>query len=477
MVKSTQIFVVLALFLSISSASAQAPTVTWRLINAATQAVIVPSIPDTYTLDYVTLGAQQINFEIVVSPNTVVKKVAFYQNNRNTNTDSVVPFAFFGDKKGVFTGAAPVAGVYAYEARLLNNAGAVVVASRKSITIVNRNVNLCAGVTCRALDLCHVVGTCFAGVCSNPLQRDGRVCDDGNANTVNDICVGGVCAGTLVNLCAGVQCAPLDQCHLPGVCDALTGRCTNPPKPDYYLCDDGIVSTVTDVCLAGVCKGFAVIPCSGDGLSGPCPDPVAWDCVCQGSGACTCEPPAPPCKTEFDCSFGILGATGYECFLSKCLLTGKEVFPCVGTSCADAALTCQTDAALKARCFPPPLFTCTTSAECPALNKNCLKGLCYETATTVCVPGNGDCPAGGSCGCRKGGLDCSCTPALPICATDADCGIPQIGEPGFECFQGQCRASVDLTLCLAGNTCAEPIETCLTDADLNKIRCVAPLIN
>jgi len=34
--------------------------------------------------------------------------------------------------------------------------------------------------------------------------------------------------GVCTDLCAGVVCAPLDQCHLAGTCNPTTGRCSNP---------------------------------------------------------------------------------------------------------------------------------------------------------------------------------------------------------------------------------------------------------
>src|SRR5205823_1676087 len=48
-------------------------------------------------------------------------------------------------------------------------------------------------------------------------------CDDGNACTLVDVCVDGVCVGG-----APVSCRAQDQCHVPGVCDAATGLCSNP---------------------------------------------------------------------------------------------------------------------------------------------------------------------------------------------------------------------------------------------------------
>jgi hypothetical protein len=112
---------------------------------------------------------------------------------------------------------------------------------------------LCMGTTpvvCAPLDQCHDAGVCdtSTGVCSTPVKPNGTACNDGNACTAGDACQSGVCTTT------PVTCVALDQCHLPGTCDPLTG-CSNPAAPDGTLCDDGNPSTTADVCTAGVCAG------------------------------------------------------------------------------------------------------------------------------------------------------------------------------------------------------------------------------
>ena len=59
------------------------------------------------------------------------------------------------------------------------------------------------------------------------------------------------------NSCAGVVCAPLDQCHVAGTCDSQTGQCSNPIKPNGSSCDDGSACTVSDACTDGACAGTA----------------------------------------------------------------------------------------------------------------------------------------------------------------------------------------------------------------------------
>jgi hypothetical protein len=79
---------------------------------------------------------------------------------------------------------------------------------------------------------------------ANPSQRDSD--HDG----VCDACE-----------CADLVCTALDSCHMAGVCDGVTGQCTNPAKPDGSSCDDGDACSVGDRCSQGICEpGRAIVP-------------------------------------------------------------------------------------------------------------------------------------------------------------------------------------------------------------------------
>lgn len=163
-------------------------------------------------------------------------------------------------------------------------------------------------VTCAALDQCHDIGVCdsVTGLCSNPAKPNGTPCDDADARTVNDVCTDGVCSG--VDLCAGVICTALDQCHEVGLCDHLTGQCSNPTKADGTACDDGNPDTVNDVCTAGACHGIPRVRFDYPVGSGECSNyplrayRVTWDFLDPGyTGSCKA---GEPCHTGEDWNRG-----------------------------------------------------------------------------------------------------------------------------------------------------------------------------
>ncbi|HRI65435.1 MAG TPA: hypothetical protein PK156_14405 [Polyangium sp.] len=154
-------------------------------------------------------------------------------------------------------------------------------------------------VTCVAQDQCHVAGTCdtATGQCDNPTVADGTACNDSDACTQMDTCQTGTCTGA-----NPITCAAMDQCHVVGVCDPMTGTCSNPTATDGSTCDDGNMCTQMDSCQGGTCTGMNPVVCTaldechdvGTCLTttGVCDDPVKADgapCtngMCQG-GTCT----------------------------------------------------------------------------------------------------------------------------------------------------------------------------------------------
>ena len=150
---------------------------------------------------------------------------------------------------------------------------------------------------CQPLDACHDAGVCnpLTGICSNPPKADGSPCNDSNLCTQTDSCIAGNCSGG-----NPVICNALDQCHDPGVCNPGTGFCSNPNKPDGTACDDGLFCTVLDACVTGVCGSATSRDCSdGSGCT--------QDACNETLGICENDPIAGAC-----CGDGSLNP-GEEC--------------------------------------------------------------------------------------------------------------------------------------------------------------------
>jgi uncharacterized repeat protein (TIGR03803 family) len=150
-------------------------------------------------------------------------------------------------------------------------------------------------VTCAALDQCHDSGVCNpgTGVCSNPAKAEGAACNDENACTQADSCHAGACVGG-----NPVTCTALDQCHLAGVCNQMTGACTNPARMNGTTCNDGNACTRSDTCQAGACVAGNPVICAApdqchdagacDTGTGICSNPVRPDgSACSDADACT----------------------------------------------------------------------------------------------------------------------------------------------------------------------------------------------
>jgi hypothetical protein len=133
-----------------------------------------------------------------------------------------------------------------------------------------------SAVPCTASDQCHEVGTCnpATGVCSDPVKQGSPPCDDGNACTQTDLCIGGVCTGS-----NPLPCPAPDQCHV-GFCDSGTGACSSAPLSGT-ACDDGDACTVGDTCQAGVCTSGTlstgpVVPAALSASSSPGGVALSW---------------------------------------------------------------------------------------------------------------------------------------------------------------------------------------------------------
>lgn len=127
--------------------------------------------------------------------------------------------------------------------------------------------------------------SCVGAKCLHIAVEDGVACNDGSLCSSGDICSGGSCGGQPVVCGGGTACAM-------AICDPASGSCVSKPETNGTLCDDGDACTVSDACLSGVCKGAAKLcddqnPCTVDSCTGGACGSVASSGACDDGNACT----------------------------------------------------------------------------------------------------------------------------------------------------------------------------------------------
>ena len=153
-----------------------------------------------------------------------------------------------------------------------------------------------SGSVCKSND-----GNCEAGICVYP-NIDGIGCDDLDACTQTDTCLGGNCVGSDPIICdehVG------DVCFDPGTC--VEGICEYPIN-ETKDCDDQDACTLNDKCQSdGSCYGNTPRTCSGE----PEPDNPCLKIrsVCDSVEGCTES----------------IGGTGWDSFCTGCSRFDEEL--------------------------------------------------------------------------------------------------------------------------------------------------------
>jgi len=253
---------------------------------------------------------------------------------------------------------------------------------------------------CQAQDACHDIGVCdpATGVCSNPPKADNSACDDLDACTQADSCQSGFCTGG-----DPVVCVPLTACHQTGVCDPLTGVCTQPVKPDGAPCEDGDLCTSSESCTNGLCLGGTPVICQAldschevgvcEPNPGQCTNPAKID-----GTACDDQN---PCTLQDSCRAGLcLGGQPVTCPApGPCQLEGTcdpAQGGCVNpnlpdaTPCDDGSLCTQGDSCQGGNCVATDFLACDDGDPCTLDSCDPLLGCVFE---------QWDCVVRGSCGC------------------------------------------------------------------------------
>jgi cysteine-rich repeat protein len=136
-------------------------------------------------------------------------------------------------------------------------------------------VDTCGNGTLEAGESCddgnRADGDCCSSTCA--VESAGSACDDGDLCTRTDACDDtGVCVGDDPVVCAS---GGSGQCGSAGSCDPSTGACVGGPAPDGTACDDGDACTVDDLCLDGTCEPGELEP-SACVSSFQCYQSVSW---------------------------------------------------------------------------------------------------------------------------------------------------------------------------------------------------------
>ena len=141
---------------------------------------------------------------------------------------------------------------------------------------------------------------------------DGALCNDRNACTLNDRCLGGICVGT--NAPDGMSCTDDNQCTSSDMC--VRGQCQGSPVADGVLCTDGDPCTDPDTCRKGQCTAGGPTSCDdgdrctadqcieGDGcrhdILPMCPDAGSGGDGATSDADAGSPPDAPPGDTSPD---------------------------------------------------------------------------------------------------------------------------------------------------------------------------------
>ncbi len=280
--------------------------------------------------------------------------------------------------------------------------------------------------------------TCIEGAGCAHTDLTGTPCIDGNACTVDDTCVIGLCAGGTETTCDDGSPCTADSC------DVVTG-CLHTPV-DAQTCDDASLCTVNDACLAGKCVGTAVL-C--DDLN------VCTDNTCDPISGCLFTQNTAPCSDNDLCT------ADDKCAVGKCISGAPQV--------CDDKNSCTVDS-----CDPTTgcVYTPTSGATCDdgdfcTVNDVCTVGVCGGTAN-ACDDGNacsvdtcasGTCTHGNAvdgtpCGTFDGCTGDFCTAGTCLTAADR-LWEKQIDAPSnTDTFAGTARTS-DGGFILSGETAVQ----------------------
>ncbi|MSP90498.1 MAG: hypothetical protein EXR79_01635 [Myxococcales bacterium] len=271
------------------------------------------------------------------------------------------------------------------------------------------------------------------GTCVKAATNEGKVCNDGNPCTANDLCAKGKCQVGKVNLCpCGVDtdCAKHedgDLCNGTLICDTA-GKVCNLKPGTVVACTGGLDSVCAVTACVPTTGQCAVLPIEAVQPKDPKCNPKVKQCawLAKPAGSAAADPVlcggSDPCSGGFVCQGGQC-KPGDAVVVCKC----KSDAECQddGNLC-NGKPTCNLDSG-QCEVQPKSVVKCASSAECFKLACQPSTGKCVakpEPDGQACSDNN-SCTGDDSCAQGK----CVGGTLLCLCDTDADCKKLDDGNP------------------------------------------------
>jgi hypothetical protein len=353
--------------------------------------------------------------------------------------------------------------------------------------------DFCIGQKCEngTVTNCDDNNGCTADYC-DPVKGCGHsanqalLCDDGNPCTVSDACKDGSCAGG-----PGADCSDNNACTTD-TCDGKTG-CAH-SNADGKTCDDNNACTGQDTCKGGKCLALSGSPCD-DG--NPCTldgcDPVNGcyhsvdnGATCTDGNECTvgdsCSGGQCVGKSQNACDDGDV-CTNDTCDGAKgCAHTALD-----GGKCEDGDACTTGDTCKSGACASGGLKACTDGQPCTTDGCDAKSGACKFTPllSGPCEDGNlctnNDTCSSGQCAAGKA-RDCSDANPCTLDSCDPATGncLHEAGQNGAGCDDGDACTTVDACTqgkCLGQNKSCDDGNPCTSDTcDHTSGKCLSKVL-
>lgn len=247
------------------------------------------------------------------------------------------------------------------------------------------------------------------------LVDDTLTCDDGNACTLNDKCMDGICVGQPMDCDDGDECS-VDSCE--------DGVCKHVPVDDGLACNDNSFCTINDKCVAGKCVG-EVVECDDNNICTDDSCDPEFGCVYQFNNA--------PCDDGNPCSVGDTCQQG-ECVAGSDELNCDDGNPCTDDYCSP----------VEGCLYINHTRDCDDGDPC-TVGDACNKGQCEPgTEALNCDDGNV---------CHSG----TCVPFVGCQYefVDGPCDDGEFCTVGDYCHEGVCMPGLEHADCDDGNPCTD----------------------